>query len=48
MNTMNHFLELVNECKWKLNRNLTKQELELIVWIQDKQLDALYENVKTS
>ncbi|MED1560970.1 hypothetical protein AJ85_01880 [Alkalihalobacillus alcalophilus ATCC 27647 = CGMCC 1.3604] len=48
MKQMNQFFELVDECKWKLDRNLTKQELELIMWIQERKLEALFEDAKPS
>ncbi|WP_273717089.1 hypothetical protein [Alkalihalobacillus pseudalcaliphilus] len=45
MKQINQFLELVDDFKCKLNRNLTKQELELIMWIEEKKLEALFEEV---
>jgi hypothetical protein len=40
--------ELLVECKCKLGRELTEKEVELLGWIKDKQMESVYQQVKTS
>ncbi|MFC0562064.1 hypothetical protein [Halalkalibacter alkalisediminis] len=44
----NLFEELVNECKCKLGRELAREEVELIKWIQEKHYETFFERVKSS
>ncbi|WP_162831752.1 hypothetical protein [Halalkalibacter akibai] len=44
----NLYMELINECKCKLGRELTKEEVELIKWIQEKQYESFFQKVKSS
>jgi hypothetical protein len=44
----NLFEDLINECKCKLRRNLTREEVELIKWIQEKQYETFYRKMKSS
>ncbi len=48
MTVKNVFQELVNECKCKLGRDLKKEEVELIKWIQEQQFQSLFQQVKSS
>ncbi|WP_198510243.1 hypothetical protein [Bacillus solitudinis] len=48
MTIKNLYHELVNECRTKLDRELTKKEMELIQWIQENQIESLYQQVKSS
>ncbi|WP_198507852.1 hypothetical protein [Bacillus sp. FJAT-45037] len=40
--------ELRDECKCKLGRELTKKEVELLLWMKDRQIESVYQRVKTS
>ncbi|ARK31805.1 hypothetical protein [Halalkalibacter krulwichiae] len=48
MPIQNLYKEIVTECKCKLDRELTKEEVELIKWIQEKHYECFFRRVKSS
>ncbi|WP_165763783.1 hypothetical protein [Halalkalibacter urbisdiaboli] len=44
----NLYQELVSECTSKLGRELTGKEVELIQWVQEKQYESLFQQMKSS
>ncbi|MBP3949844.1 hypothetical protein [Bacillus suaedae] len=44
----NLYLELVSDCKSKLGRELTREETDLLKWVQEKEYEACYQSLKSS
>ncbi|MCM2675374.1 hypothetical protein [Alkalicoccobacillus plakortidis] len=48
MTCKNLYEELVDDCEIKLGRSLTTEEEDFIKWIEEKQIESVYKNVKSS